>query len=79
MLCRRFAVALKQKQFKKGEILTIILPNMPEYLVILLGTIEAGLVPTTLNPTFTAGMCIYLGKVLQIKNQNVKSSTSLRK
>lgn len=54
-LCRRFAIALKQKQFQKGEILSIILPNIPEYLVVLLGTIEAGLVATTLNPAFTAG------------------------
>jgi len=54
-LCRRFAVALKQKGFQKGEILSIILPNIPEYLIVLLGTIEAGLVATTLNPAYTAG------------------------
>jgi len=37
-----------------GQVLALLLPNCPEYAVLFLGGSEAGLVLTTLNPTYTA-------------------------
>lgn len=52
------AVAIRlQKNFnlKRGDVIGICLPNIPEYGIILPGAIEAGLVVTTINPMYTAG------------------------
>lgn len=52
------AVAVRlQKKFnlKRGDVIGICLPNIPEYAIALLGAAEAGLVTTTINPIYTAG------------------------
>lgn len=53
-LCRRFSISLRKNNFQKGQVLSVILPNMPEYPIVLLGSAEAGLIVTTFNPNFTA-------------------------
>lgn len=40
--------------FKKGDVIAIVLANVPEYAIALLGSMEAGLVVTTVNPIYTA-------------------------
>lgn len=39
---------------KKGDVVAIIMPNMPECPVSYLGILEANLVVTTANPAYTA-------------------------
>lgn len=46
-----------RKNFKlaKGDAVAIYSPNIPEYPIIVLGALKAGLVVTTLNPLYTSG------------------------
>ncbi|KAJ6633242.1 4-coumarate--CoA ligase 1 [Pseudolycoriella hygida] len=45
-----------QTQFglKQGDVLAICLPNIPEFAIVALGTLEAGIIATTVNPIYTA-------------------------
>jgi len=52
-IAQRFAASLRKMGFKSGDTLAVILPNMPEFPLVLLGAIEAGCIVTTVNPTFT--------------------------
>lgn len=52
-LSRRFASSLRKQGFKPGDVLAVMLPNMPDYPVILLGAMEAGLIVSTINPIYT--------------------------
>ena len=38
-----------------GDVLAVLLPNCPEYVMVMLGASEAGLKVTTLNPAYTPG------------------------
>lgn len=40
---------------KPGDVLAISMPNVPEYAIVALGALEAGLILTTVNPAYTAG------------------------
>lgn len=50
---RAFAGGLVARGFAKGEVLAILLPNIPEYAVFFHGTTFAGGIATTINPTLT--------------------------
>jgi acyl-CoA synthetase (AMP-forming)/AMP-acid ligase II len=50
----RFAGGLAQLGVRQGDVVAIVLPNMPEYPVVFLGTAMAGAVNTTLNPAYTS-------------------------
>merc|ERR1719445_1555493 len=53
-LARAFANSLLRLGASKGDVLAIVMPNCPDYIVTFLGASEAGLVVTTLNPVYTA-------------------------
>jgi acyl-CoA synthetase (AMP-forming)/AMP-acid ligase II len=55
-IARRFAASLRKAGFKHGDVLAVVLPNVPEYPLVMFGALEAGLVVTTVNPVFTPGM-----------------------
>lgn len=42
-------------QMKKGDFLALILPNCPEYPIVILACSKAGIIPTTVNPLYTSG------------------------
>ncbi|CAH1390322.1 unnamed protein product [Nezara viridula] len=63
LLCKRLATSLLKEGIKPGDVVAMILPNMPEFPVIALGLLEAGVVVTTINPLYTADEIVY-----QIKN-----------
>ncbi|XKL61507.1 hypothetical protein PGB90_008564 [Kerria lacca] len=54
VLCENFAESLLKQGFRPGDILSVMLPNMPDYAVIVLGAIEAGLVVSPMNPIYTS-------------------------
>ncbi len=64
-LVRRFGSALVRKGFKKGEVFGMILPNLPEFPIVLLGAAGIGMPVTTVNPTYTVGEI-----ARQLKNSN---------
>jgi acyl-CoA synthetase (AMP-forming)/AMP-acid ligase II len=51
---RRLAAGLHSRGFRKGDVLAIMSPNLPEYPIAFHGVATAGGVNTTLNPTYTA-------------------------
>ena len=48
-----FAAGLCGLGIGKGDVVAILLPNLPEYPVVFLGTALAGAASTTLNPSYT--------------------------
>src|SRR5262245_49606498 len=52
---RRVATALHQRGFRKGDVLAIYAPNLPEYAVIFNAVASLGGINTTVNPLYTAG------------------------
>jgi acyl-CoA synthetase (AMP-forming)/AMP-acid ligase II len=51
---RKLAAGLHARGFRKGDVLAIMAPNLPEYPIAFHGVASAGGVNTTLNPTYTA-------------------------
>ena len=51
---RKLAAGLHARGFRKGDVLAIMSPNLPEYPIAFHGVATAGGVNTTLNPTYTA-------------------------
>lgn len=57
------ARSLVNMGFKPGDVIAVVLPNLPETPIAFLGSIEAGLIVTTVNPNYTAGnapRCVYI-------------------
>ena len=52
-LSRSFGSGLLRLGGEPGDVVAIVLPNIPEYPVIFMGASEAGFVITTLNPAYT--------------------------
>ena len=55
-LIRRYASALTRMGFKKGEVMGIVSPNVPEYPIALLGASAVGMPAALVNPIYTPGM-----------------------
>jgi 4-coumarate--CoA ligase len=54
-LIRRFGSSLKRMGFQKGEVMGVVLPNIPEFPVVLHGTAGIGMPVSLVNPIYTAG------------------------
>ncbi|XP_067011560.2 uncharacterized protein [Anabrus simplex] len=52
-VAHRFGAALLNQGFKKGDLVALCLPNVPEYPLIFLGTLEAGLSLTAINTHYS--------------------------
>jgi long-chain acyl-CoA synthetase len=53
-LAGRFAAWLQMQGFAKGDRIALMLPNVPQYPVAMLGALRAGLVVVNTNPLYTA-------------------------
>lgn len=53
-LIRRFGSSLVRMGFKRGEVFGMVLPNVPEFPIALLGASGIGMPVTTVNPIYTA-------------------------
>ncbi|EFX82657.1 hypothetical protein DAPPUDRAFT_316478 [Daphnia pulex] len=53
VLIRHFGSALVRMGFKKGEVFGMLLPNLPEFPIVLLGAAGIGMPVTTVNPIYT--------------------------
>lgn len=51
----RWAGMLTKMGMKKGDVLAVVMPNCPEYPIVLMGTLMAGVVVSTVNSNYTAG------------------------
>ncbi len=55
----RFANMLLDKGFRKGDIVGINLPNIPEYLISMIGTLKAGCIVSGVSPLLTGAQVRY--------------------
>ena len=55
----RFAEMLRQNGFEKGDVVGINLPNIPEYLITVIGTLRAGCVVSGVSPLMSAEQIKY--------------------
>ena len=53
-LARSFGSALATKGFKKGDVVALVCPNVPEYPILFFGVCSIGAVTTPVNPLYTA-------------------------
>lgn len=58
-LSRRFGSALVRMGFKRGEVFGMVLPNLPEFPIVLFGAAGIGMPVTTVNPIYTAGNTLF--------------------
>ena len=54
-LCQRFAASLRRAGLQPGDTLMIVMPNTAEWPIALLGAMEAGILVSTANPSYTGG------------------------
>lgn len=55
--CAAVAYRLRKDfNLKPGDVVAISMANVPEYAIVALGALEAGLTLTTINPVYSAGM-----------------------
>lgn len=53
-LVRRFGSSLYRMGLRKGDVVGLVLPNIPEFPIVLLGAAGVGMPVTTVNPIYTA-------------------------
>lgn len=53
VLSKKFGSALTKKGFKKSDVFSILLPNIPEFPIVYYGALFIGGVVTTMNPMYT--------------------------
>jgi acyl-CoA synthetase (AMP-forming)/AMP-acid ligase II len=56
---RQFASGLGKRGFRKGDVLAIYCPNMPDYALAFLGVAAAGGASATINPLYTADELVH--------------------
>lgn len=57
--CAAVAYRLRNEfNLQSGDVVAISMPNVPEYAIAVLGSLEAGLKLTTINPVYTAGIIL---------------------
>jgi len=54
-VARCFGSGLLRLGGQVGDVVAIVMPNSPEYVIVFMGAAEAGFVITTLNPIYTSG------------------------
>jgi len=54
-----FTASLQKLGLKQKETVCILLPNIPEYPILFLGALDAGLAVSTINPAYTQGNLIF--------------------
>lgn len=62
---RRFGSALIRMGFKKGEVIALVSPNIPEFPIAMFGAAGAGLPVALVNPAYTPGKTLVQQKSLE--------------
>lgn len=72
-LSKKFASALSRKGIKKGDVVAILAPNVPEFAIVFLGVLQLGAIVTCANPHFTSNELTN-----QLKEANAKCIVAVR-
>ena len=83
-MSRRTGAGLVSLGAEAGDVVAVLLPNMPEYVFVVLGASEAALRVTPLNPSYTASrqqqqrpVCRHLMLVM-LQRRSMHSSSTAR-
>ena len=57
-MSRQFGSALIRMGAKKGDVLAMVVPNIPEFPIAFMGACGVGVTLTTMNPTYKPGINI---------------------
>ena len=82
-MSRRTGAGLVSLGAEAGDVVAVLLPNMPEYVFVVLGASEAALRVTPLNPSYTASrqqqrpVCRHLMLVM-LQRRSMSSSSTAR-
>lgn len=52
---KRVAAGFLKSGLKPGQVVSFVLPNIPEFMIALLGALRAGLIVSTINPIYAPG------------------------
>lgn len=64
--CSALASRLRNDfNLKTGDTVAISMQNIPEYAIVVLGALEAGLVVSMINPNYTSGKCIEICNTIE--------------
>ncbi len=59
-MARKFGSAMLRLGAKKGDVLGMIVPNIPEFPIAFLGASGVGVTITTMNPTYRPGKLLVI-------------------
>ena len=59
-MSKQFGSALLRMGAKKGDVLAMVVPNIPEFCIAYLGAVGVGITLTTMNPTYKPGMYLWI-------------------
>ena len=59
-MSKQFGSALLRMGAKKGDVLAMVVPNIPEFCIAYLGAVGVGVTLTTMNPTYKPGKLEYI-------------------
>ena len=59
-LSKQFGSALLRMGAKKGDVLGMVVPNLPEFPIAFFGAVGVGISITTMNPTYKPGINIQI-------------------
>ena len=59
-MSKQFGSALIRMGAKKGDVLAMVVPNIPEFPIAFLGAVGVGVTLTTMNPTYKPGKTFIL-------------------
>ena len=68
----RFARGLAEKGLGKGDVIALNMPNIPQHIIAIIGTLKAGCIVTGLSPLFTPDEMAY-----QLNDSGAKAMVSL--
>ena len=72
-MSKKFGSAMLRMGAETGDVLAMVLPNIPEFPIAFLGACGAGLVLSPMNPTYTPGMKAYSHRCHQCRIKSLRS------
>jgi acyl-CoA synthetase (AMP-forming)/AMP-acid ligase II len=75
-MARKFGSALLRLGAKKGDVMGMIVPNIPEFPIAFLGACGVGVTITTMNPTYRPGDITFIESCNIFKFNNKNETTN---
>ena len=77
-MSKQFGSALIRMGAKKGDVLAMVVPNIPEFCIAYLGACGVGVTLTTMNPTYTPGKRIKIYYIHSVEREFLPSPNTIK-